>query len=100
MVDPAVGVRPGISGAYDRGSAADIWVKNPDGTEHRGSKSQSPPNLINRVLSCALLPKLSGLVLLYGLIGSTTTPMSSGGASLPSSSTQTLALILMVSGLT
>ena len=36
MVDPAVGVRPGISGAYDRGSAAGIWMKNPNGTDHLG----------------------------------------------------------------
>jgi alpha-glucosidase len=38
MVDPAVGVRPTISGAYDRGSAADIWMKEPNGTDHLGSK--------------------------------------------------------------
>lgn len=38
MVDPAVGVRPGISGAYDRGGEAGIWIKNPNGTEHQGSE--------------------------------------------------------------
>jgi len=38
MVDPAIGVRPGISGAYDRGSAAGIWMKEPNGTDYLGSK--------------------------------------------------------------
>ena len=38
MVDPAIGVRPGISGAYDRGSAAGIWMKEPNGTDHLGSE--------------------------------------------------------------
>jgi alpha-glucosidase len=38
MVDPAIGVRPGISGAYDRGSAAGIWMKEPNGTDYLGSE--------------------------------------------------------------
>ena len=38
MVDPAIGVRPGISGAYDRGSAAGIWMKEPNGTDYLSSK--------------------------------------------------------------
>ena len=38
MVDPAIGVRPGISGAYDRGSTAGIWMKEPSGTDCLGSK--------------------------------------------------------------
>lgn len=38
MVDPAIGVRPGISGAYDRGSAAGIWMKEPGGADYLGSK--------------------------------------------------------------
>ncbi|KIM29882.1 glycoside hydrolase family 31 protein [Serendipita vermifera MAFF 305830] len=36
MVDPAVGVKPGISKAYDRGKALDVWIKNPNGTDHLG----------------------------------------------------------------
>jgi alpha-glucosidase len=36
MVDPAVGVRPGVSKAYDRGKALDVWIKNPNGTDHLG----------------------------------------------------------------
>jgi alpha-glucosidase len=36
MVDPAVGAKPGVSEAYDRGKALDIWMKNPDGTDHLG----------------------------------------------------------------
>jgi len=38
MVDPAIGVRPGISGAYDRGSAAGVWLKEPNGTDYLSSK--------------------------------------------------------------
>ncbi len=38
VVDPAVGVRPGISSAYDRGSAAGIWMKDPNGTDHLGGE--------------------------------------------------------------
>ena len=38
MVDPAIGVRPGVSGAYDRGSAVGIWMKEPNGTDYLTSK--------------------------------------------------------------
>jgi len=38
MVDPAIGVRPGISSAYDRGSVANIWMKEPNSTAYLGSK--------------------------------------------------------------
>lgn len=41
MIDPAVGVRPTVSGAYDRGSAADVWMKEPNGTDHMGGKPTS-----------------------------------------------------------
>ncbi|CCA73687.1 related to alpha-glucosidase b [Serendipita indica DSM 11827] len=36
MVDPAVGVKPGVSTAYDRGQALGIWMKNPNGTNFEG----------------------------------------------------------------
>ncbi|KAG8827766.1 hypothetical protein FRC18_009840 [Serendipita sp. 400] len=37
MVDPAVGVKPGVSGAYDRGQAlGGVWMKNPDGSDFQG----------------------------------------------------------------
>ena len=39
MVDPAVGVRPTVSGAYDRGTVAGIWMKEPNGTDHLGGQS-------------------------------------------------------------
>jgi len=38
MVDPPIGVRPGISGAYDRGSVANIWMKEANSTDYLGSK--------------------------------------------------------------
>ncbi|CCA76098.1 related to alpha-glucosidase-Postia placenta [Serendipita indica DSM 11827] len=34
MVDPAIGTRAGVSGAYERGSIADVWLKGPDGQSH------------------------------------------------------------------
>ena len=43
MVDPAVGVRPTVSGTYDPGSAAGVWMKEPNGTDHLGSKSNCSP---------------------------------------------------------
>jgi alpha-glucosidase len=36
MVDPAVGVQPGVSKAYDRGEQLGVWLKNPNGTNHLG----------------------------------------------------------------
>lgn len=36
MVDPAIGTRAGVSGAYERGSIADVWLKGPDGQPHIG----------------------------------------------------------------
>ncbi|PVG01300.1 alpha-glucosidase [Serendipita vermifera] len=36
MVDPAVGVQPGVSKAYDRGEELGVWLKNPNGTNYLG----------------------------------------------------------------
>jgi alpha-glucosidase len=66
MVDPAIGVRPGISGAYDRGSAAGIWMKEPNGTDYLGSKYF--PLVIGTRPDVF---QLYGLESRYGLIGST-----------------------------
>ncbi|CCA76078.1 related to alpha-glucosidase b [Serendipita indica DSM 11827] len=34
MVDPAIGTSAGVSGAYERGSIGDAWLKGPDGQSH------------------------------------------------------------------
>ncbi|KAH8919533.1 glycoside hydrolase family 31 protein [Atractiella rhizophila] len=36
MIDPAIGIRPQLSGTYDRGKAADIFLKESNGTDHIG----------------------------------------------------------------
>lgn len=37
MTDPAVGYLPGQNyGPYDRGTAADVWLKNANGSSHLG----------------------------------------------------------------
>ena len=45
MVDPAVGVRPTVSGTYDRGSAVGAWMKEPNGTDHLGGKHTCSPQV-------------------------------------------------------
>lgn len=67
MVDPAVGVRPGVSTAYDRGEALGIWMKNPNGTNHLGSTHAFFVSLFDTNKRI----KLSGLEWSSGRIGST-----------------------------
>ena len=50
VVDPEVRVRPGISGAYDRGSAAGIW-KDPNGSDQLGCESYFSSSILLRNLT-------------------------------------------------